>query len=82
MVLWLKSIRVLSIITIDFLCSSHFHVEALGPIDIPGTVNSQFIHIVSNVSIDISGMIKSQRSDCITEDLSHDPVLLNKSSYF
>ena len=63
-------------------CSSHFHIEALGPIDIPGTVNSQFIHIVSNVSIDISGMIKSQRSDCITEELSHDPVCIGFFTYF
>ena len=35
--------------------SSHFFVEAQGLVDIPGTVSSQFIHIVSNVSIVVSG---------------------------
>ena len=64
--------------------SSHFYVEAQGLVDIPGTVSSQFIHIVSNVSIVVSGktcwrdstpgMVKSQRSDCVTEDLPHLPV--------
>lgn len=56
------------------MISSHLYVEAQGQIEVPGTLNSQFIYLVSNVSIVISGIVKSQRSDCITDELCHFPV--------
>ena len=74
------------VLSVSLTRSSHFSVEAQGLVDIPGTVSSQFIHIVSDVSIVVSGrtwridstlgMVKSQRSDCITEDLPHLPVVI------
>ena len=70
-------VMVIVIMMITITISSHLYVEAQGQIEVPGTLNSQFIYLVSNVSIVISGIVKSQRSDCITDELCHYPVRIS-----
>ena len=42
-------------------------VEAHGVITISGSLNSEFVYLLSNNSVVVEGSIKSQRSDCLPE---------------
>ena len=47
--------------------SSQLMVESHGVITISGSLNSEFVYLLSNNSVVVEGSIKSQRSDCLTE---------------
>lgn len=55
-------------------CSSHVSIQADNEITIIGSVNSQFIHLRSNVSINVVGSLKSQRIDCISDEVFYESV--------
>lgn len=54
--------------------SSHVAIQAAKEITIIGSVNSQFIHLRSNVSINVVGSLKSQRIDCIADEVFYESV--------
>lgn len=41
---------------------------------VSGSLNSEFVYIVSNSSINVEGVVKSQRSDCLVERMFVDTV--------
>ena len=64
-----RSTRRLSSVGGGLRDSSHVSIQADKEITIIGSVNSQFIHLLSNVSITVVGSLKSQRIDCISDEV-------------
>ena len=49
-------------------------IESLGAVTVSGSLNSEFVYLLSNSSINVEGSVKSQRSDCLVETMFVDTV--------
>ena len=54
--------------------SSRLMIESLGAVTVSGSLNSEFVYLLSNSSINVEGSVKSQRSDCLVETMFVDTV--------